>query len=201
MAHKACDFVVAELKFDQQPGEPLKYTASCVGRGAVAVDCNPSGSYTRAVQSFYFGENQVSHTINFGDGALTPINTGGFQIEFMQTVKDEGMDGSGNFETFSLRNKTGAYKEKALFDATSRTALTNRASNTAVDITCKWGNATSGTVDLDLNFALHGKIKPETTQNVDDTLGVDIDIKLTGDIANATLMATTIVADAVDMTW
>ena len=201
VAHKVADMVVAELKFDQQPGEPLKYTASCVGRGPVAIDSNPSGSYTRAVQSFYFGENQLTHTIDFGGDALTPINAGGFQIEFAQTVEAVGMDGSGSFNTYMLKKKGGSYKEKALFDATSRTAFANRAANTPVDITVKWGNASSGTVDLDLNFALHGKIKPETTQNVDDILGVDIDVKLTGDIENSTEMATVIIADDTDMSW
>ena len=201
VAHKAKDFVVAELKFDQQPGEPMKYTASCVGRGPVAVNSDPSGSYTRAVQAFYFGENQGVHTIDFGGGALTPINAGGFQIELIQTVEAVGMDGSGSFDTFSMRKKTGAYKEKALFDATSRTAFANRVSNTAIDAVIQWGNATPGTDDLDLSFALHGKIKPETQQNVDDILGVDIDAKITGDIENSTEAATIIVADDIDMTW
>ena len=100
-----------------------------------------------------------------------------------------------------MTKKTGAYKEKALFDATSRTAFANRASNTAIDAVIQWGNATPGTDDLDLSFALHGKIKPETTQNVDDLLGVDIDAKITGDIENSTEAATIIVADDIDMTW
>jgi len=201
VCHKVADCIVTELEFDQQPGEPMTFKASCVGRGAVATDSDPSGSYSYPVQSFYFGEDQSVHTIDFGGGALTPVNTGGFNIKLSQTAEPIGMDGSGNFESFALSKKTGTYTEKALFDSTSRTAFANRASNTAVDIVCRWGNAVPGTDDLDLSFALHGKITPATIQNVDDLLGVDIEVKLVGDIESATKIATITIADDVDMTW
>jgi len=202
VCHKVKDCIVAELEFDQKPGEPMTFKASCVGRGAVAIDCEPAGTYTHVVQSFYYGEKQGAHTINFGGSDLTPVDTGGFNIKLKQTVLPIGMDGSGNFLSFGLSNKTGSYTEKALFDATTRTAFANRSTNTAVNIVCRWGNATPGTDDLDLSFALHGKITPATIQNVDALLGVDLDIKLVGRKETTAIeMATIVVADGVDMTW
>lgn len=200
-AHKIADCIVAELKFDVQPGEPMKFTASIVARGAADDTSTPSGSYTRAVQSFYFGEQQRVHTINYGGGALTPVNLAGYQIEFKQEVAPIGMGAAGRFDSFRISKKSGVYKNKAVFEAETWTAFINRASNTPLEIVVGWGNASAGTDDLDLEFTLNGKVKPETIQNVDDDLGVDLDFKLTGDIANSQELCTAIVADDIDMTW
>ena len=156
---KVVDFIVKTLTLSIKPGERLKYTAECVGRGLASVAADPSGTWTLEDEddSFWF-EDIDRATIDFSGGNVS-FHLSEFELKITYgDVEAIGQDGTGSFTGYGLGDLKVESKIVVVKDADFQTALTNFSSNTPVDFNIGWGNATPGTVDGDLDFVGHGKI-------------------------------------------
>jgi len=198
---KVIDCISKQLTISLAEGEALKFAAELQGRGVPSFTSDPSGTWTRnAIADIWHSEALDRCTIDFGGGAVS-FHLVNFELVIPYELKPIGQDGSGSFQTFGLTLQPVTWKLKVVKDADYHTALTNWSGNTAVDINVGWGNATPGTDDGDLDFALHGKINAATKSN-DNVINADLSgVCLESDDGSTTEALTIVMANAVDRSW
>lgn len=199
LAYKISDCIVSHLNFTCEPGGMMKYTADIIGRKVVSTTSNPAGTYSYLAEEYFHFEDQTRHTYNIGGGALTPVLLGPWELDLNMEVRNIGQDASGNVLNFGLSNRTGTFKSVALWDTTTRGLLTNRSTNTMVDVNIGFGGATAGNTDGDLDFAFQGKVMPATARNENPDLGVNLEMRLLSDVASSEQMITVVCADNQDL--
>lgn len=193
---KMNDVICEHLNIKCDPGGRLMYTADLVGRGAVTLNSNPSGTWTIADDEFYYFEDMAAFSHNFG-GAVSPVLSGGWELDLTQKMTPSGQD-SGNFQTWAIGEYGGTFKATWVWN--TNTMPTAFAAGTPGSISLRWGNATPGTVDRDLSFAMYGVLE-EAPINHGDVISQDITLKIAGDVSAATQPITVILADAQDKLW
>ena len=203
---KIKDMIGENLKFSISPGDFLTVEQKLVGRGAVTVDSNPSGTWARSdvvtsTVSNRFHYNSMNMTIDFGAGAVSIDYIGEQSFEFMQTLTKVSSD-SGAFETFALSERKGTFNFNLLYDANARSALANARNATRSECKLRWGNATPGTVERDLEFTL-GLVFKQCKELIGDgkVYGINCTGSIVADAANSKELATVICADAQDWGW
>lgn len=195
------DAICKSLTLSIKPGERLKYSWECVGRGLATVTSNPSGTWTDEDESLsWWFEDIDLATVNFGAGAIN-FNLAEFELKLSyDSIEAIGQDGAGSFQNYGLGAPTLEAKIVVVKDADYHSALSNFSGNTAVDARIGWGNATPGTIDGDLDFAMHGKII-STAKAHEAVMKGELNLKLMENDAGTTEAITIIMANATDRTW
>lgn len=205
-SEKILDCIIEKLKLICEPGKKLMYEASIIGREAAVEVSTPSGTWTRlpAVTggySEYFDYSMLTRqTINFGAGAVSPVLTGGWELELSQKVTPIGQDGVGNYQTFVLSERGGTFKGKILWDSSALSAQSNRGSGTGAIINLGWGGGTAGATHRDLDFILYGKFK-SVKPVIGDVNSAEIEYKLLTDKTNTAAAMVAISANAILRSW
>lgn len=196
-SRKINDCICTKLNLKVSPGGLLSWTADIVGRGAVILNSNPSGTWTFSADSFYAFESMARATYNFG-AAASPV-TGAFELELNREVFDVGQSG-GNFATFGLGKFSGTLKGSLIYDTNTDALQAAFVAATAGTINYAWGNATPGTVDGDFDITAYGALKKVEFNHSDKTM-LDYELDLAGVSPATTQPITITMADAVDKTW
>ena len=198
---KIIDAICTKLNFKVSPGGLLSCTADFTGRGAVSFVSNPSGTWTIGADNFYNFEDIARMTYNFA-GAISP-QIGALEIELTQDIITVGQDATAHAcKNFGLTKKGGTVKGSLIYDANTKLLEGYSAAGTPGTMRLGWGNATAGTVDGDLDFAISTVLKPGSVKlNHADALMVDFEGIIAGDVSAALQPITVTLADAVDRTW
>ena len=200
---KVLDAISKQLTISGEPGDDqrLKVSQEWMSRGVPSdsFTSNPSGTWTRSSNQFFYIDDIARATIDFGAGAVGVSLTGSFEVVLTQDVIPVGQDGSGSFENFAIVNRVNTFKITILKGAASETAFANWKAGTAIDVNLGWGNVTPGTDSGDLDITYHGKIEKCVVNN-GDVQGVEI----TGTILALTRTSepiTILIANGIDRSW
>lgn len=196
-SRKINDCICTKLVLKCDPGGVLSLTADILGRGAVTLTANPSGTWTYGANSFYAFEDMARATLNFG-GAITCV-AGGWELELNREFFEVGQS-SGNFATWGMGKFTGTLKGSLLYDTAVDALEAALVARTAGTINYAWGNASAGTVDGDLDVTAYGVLKKVDFNHSDKTM-LDYELELAGVAPTTTQPITIIMADAVEKTW
>jgi hypothetical protein len=200
-SRKVKDVIGKSITLSCAPGEPLMVSVELVGRGAVTETENPSATWTRPTDNFWYWEQIDRATLNWGAG-LMDLTLQGFEISMSHAAIPYGNDGAGNFETFGVTNWDLGFKLKVGEDITQdiRTNfLVALKAGTDIIFNIGWGNASPGTVDGDLDLAWRGRVT-KVTPHLEEILGIDVEGKILT-TAVGTSPITIIMANAIDRTW
>jgi len=193
--HLLKDCILKELTISCMPGERMKFNGVLVSRGAPTLDFNSSGTWTRNAGTFYHYSDIDVRTI---DGSSITL-IGGWTLKLTQDVTAYGTDGSGNFYSYVIDNRRAVFNATVLTETIAYTIESAYTAGTFVDLRLGYGNATPGTDDGDLDFAIHGYFS-KATPTVGSPAGYDIELTMAGE-SGVTDPITAIIADAVDQTW
>lgn len=197
---KVKDCIVKSLKLTFQPNQRCQYEAVIVGRGAPATS-TPSGTWTRSANEFWFWNLCAAKTVDFGSGAVAQIlGSGGLELNLTQQVELYGQESTGDGTSWILWDRFPKFSFNCLKGTSLATAITNLKAATAADVVWRWGNATPGTDNGDLNFSF----KCIFTPDIERVFGNNYEMNLQGDIAsanNSTTPITVTLANATDRTW
>jgi hypothetical protein len=191
----------AKLAFSIDPGDWLKANQSWQGRGAVAATSNPTGTWARSGRSGRYHYNNLTMLMDFGAGDQTVVKLGAISWETNTPVGF--IDGaSGDFANFAIGPYKGTFNARINYDANGKSAETNHRAGTPVKVTLRWGNATAGTVDGDLQFKFQVElIEVKRVAGDNGIFAVDLSGAICGDQATAYAMYQVIMANAIDRAW
>jgi len=192
----------AKLGFNIPPNGYLQCSQTFHGRGAVIATSSPSGTWTRKTltASDRFHYNDMTLTIDFGSGSRTIVCVGDVSWETTQEMTKIGMS-SGDFLTWVLGMRKGAFNIRMLYDIYAREAEANWRNGTVSTVNIYWGTGAS-TTDGDLKFTFPIKIKDCKRVSGDSGVyAVDMSAVIVGDIATPTDMMRVELVDTQDMMW
>lgn len=186
------DCITKELTFSCEPSGRIKTMATIVGRGAVDIDFNHTGTFTRNALNTWRYENMATASI----GAAVSL-VGGWELKLTQEVAPFGID-SGDFESFVISKRRGLLTTTVLRNAQGLVLEGYKEAGTFVDVDYKWG---TGSTDNDFTIDYHGYIS-KAAITTEAPVGVALEIPMIRrQAATAIEPITIIVADAVDCTW
>lgn len=201
---KVKDLICRSISLKCAPGGLLSLSADFIGRGAMVLTGNPSGTWTAqpvattTVMNFYPFEKMVRYTYDFA-GAASP-GAGAWELN-AQIGKVIPVGQSAGFcQSFAIGQYGGTFKGSIMWNSTEQAFLTNYPLGTPVTINAAWGNATAGTDDGDLDITAYG-VLDEVSINPADVLMIDYTVKLGGSVANVKEPLTIILSDATHKTW
>lgn len=188
------DCIVQKLTFKCSPKGILTADLELVGRGVLTNNAAGSATPTKAAASFWAWEQIDRFTINVAGGGANAVVPMEWQLELNWKIIPAGFD-AGNVGNFVLDDFTGKFTAPLAWDAVTKNLVANLQSRTRIEVNVGWGNASPGTVDGDLDFALCGTFESVEVQRGDLLLnGITIDLKT--DLANSKIPLTVIVADS-----
>ena len=194
----------AKLAFSIEAGDWLKANQSWQGRGAAitAITANPAtGTWARSGRSGRYHYNNLTMLMDFGAGDQTIVKLGAISWETNRAVGF--IDGaSGDFANFALGACKGTFNARINYDANGRSAEVNYRDGTPITVTLRWGNASAGTVDGDLQFKFKVEVKEcKRVSSENGLFAVDVSGAIVGDQATSSAMYQVIMANALDRTW
>jgi hypothetical protein len=197
---KLTSAIANSLDFKCGPDAFLSLVSGMQAKGIPSVVANPSGTITKPTVTGWHGSDIDRFTMDFGAGAVAQNLYGDWQLTLNQVITLLSLDGTGSFLSYGLSNRTGKFT--CTLAANSSSALANMLATggTGVKVRIGWGNATPGTVDGDLDFAFNMKIIDYKFDN-NENLGVTINGKIEGDVANTVQPITIICGDSRNVTW
>lgn len=200
--HVCADMVTRALTLTCRPSANngfMTFSEQLVGRGAVTVanTLNTSG-WSRKAQTHFNFFDLARGTIDFGGGAQALNWKDGFELQITWNAIEGIGQSSGQFASTSISDLQITLNLSLTKGSIWQTCRTTWEADTTVDVNIGWGNATPGSVDGDLDFALNGKIINVTPDN-GELLGGTVEIEAVEETGVEAL--TVILADAVDRAW
>lgn len=201
LSYKIVDCVLKKLAFTWAKGDVLRASMDWIARGLPSVVANPSGTWSANAPDNLYHWGQIDRiTANLGGGNVN-FSLEELTVNLEREITHHGPDGSGSFLGYHFGKPSLSASMKVLKDSDFHTWLSNHAAQTAVDVNVGLGNATPGTVNGDLDFAMHGIIHEQPSIEFGEpTLAVCPFALVESD--NLTTQAITVImADAVDKSW
>lgn len=195
------DAISRELTLICDPADYLKLNATLIGRGAVDIVFNSTGTITRNTPAYWHYGKQLKHTIDFGGGAQDITLTGGWQMKFSQEVIPYGHDATaGDYYGFALDKRRMEFTGTILWDANARSCESDLIAGNFAEFNILWGND-PGSASADLEIDFHGYFS-KVVMNQESPAGVEITVQMIGRETTTAIEPCTIVLwNTADNSW
>lgn len=199
------DAIIRDLTLTLSPDANegrLHYSANFVGRGAVLNTFNPSGTWTRVAETYFY-----FHDIGTFLLAATPVDIFSIELTISNNAVPAGVEvgGTGDFATFNFPKYTITGKVRFLYtSAVSNTLLAAFASGQKNIWRWYWGNANpaaSGDLRFDMACVLTATPRVlEDIHQIEASFEVVTDVVTSGEDCDDHGLIIQL-ADAVDRGW
>ena len=196
------DCVAEALTIKAEPSGMVNATVDLVGRGSVNKTLNPSGTWTLNTANGWHYTDILTHTIDFGSGAVSVPLMGAWEVGLTQKVSAVDPE-SGSHNSIALTERGGSFTIRTQKDANSQTAFANAVAGTAITAVLGWSNSATGTAgdtDDDLQITVNGVITDAISIEGEDVTSVVLTGQITSD-DNTGSPVTIVVANDTDRTW
>ena len=195
------DALIKGMTLTLSADQPLRASMEFVGLGVPNVTSNPSGTWTRTANTNLFYRSHVDICQVVLTAGTKDFHLHELELSFSRSVIGMGQDGSGGFKDYALAQPENKFKLTVPKDSDWSDVIADHNIGTEIDLRVGWGNATPGTVDGDLDFAIHGILDgPDGAVKSHDELILGT---MSGRMlkSGATESITVILADDIDATW
>lgn len=200
---KVKDALMKSMTLTISADQPLKASMEFVGLGIPDVTSNPSGTWTRTdftdTNLFYRSKVDICQVVLTAGTKAFHLHE--LELSFSRSVVGVGQDGSGGFKDYALAQPENKFKLTVPKDSDWSDVIADHNIGTEIDLRVGWGNASPGTIDGDLDFAIHGIMDgPDGATKTHDELILGT---MTGRMlkSGSTESITIIMADNIDATW
>lgn len=198
---KVKDALLKSMTLTLSADQPLRASMEFVGLGIPEVTSNPSGAWTRNDLSNLFFRSHVDVCSVDLTAGTKNFHLHELELSFSRNVVGIGNDGAGGFKDWVLAQPENRFKLTVPKDTDWSDIISDHNAGTEIDLRVGWGNATPGTDDGDLDFAIHGKMDgPAGAEKTHDEMILGV---ISGRMLKSatTESITVILADAIDATW
>jgi len=200
-SRKICDAILKSMTLKWEPGaSPLIFGGEFVGRGAVTRDANPSGTWTIPANAFWYHNDMVRATMNFGS-PFSPT-FGPLELTWLNNVFAVGQVSTGSKpETIGIKDHKGSVlKGSVMYDSDTDGLFGYWAAGTAGELNFGWGSGTPGSADGDLDITIYG-VLTSVKFSEKDALMIDFEFLIAGSSSASKQPLTIIHADATHHLW
>lgn len=197
------DAILSELSLSVAPGagdDRLQASRAFIGRGAMSRTFNPSGTWTRAVESHFYFQDLGGLKVNFASAvSLDPLE---INLTIRNNATPTGVEvgaAIGKFQTFALPRFEITGMVRVLYSATSAALLAYLDNGGDGQLKFWWGNETPS-ADGDLQFDLN-VVLTSAPRVLEDIHALELNFEAVTDVTNAADAITVKLADDVDRGW
>ena len=204
------DCIAVGLKLSAERDGMLMHELQMVGRGAVELDSNPSGTWEKGLDGpgganakasqygvLFFNDMDIA-TLNIDAGGATNITLKDFSIDINYDVVGVGVDGVGGPLTYGLFNRSAQATFSILKDTIIETALASQEADGSAVLTLNWG-AAGAAVNGELEIIATGKLSEVAFQE-DGLIAAEVTMDLASS-TTATEFLTINMSNLIDRGW